>query len=499
MQNEETETQGVTPSMFQDILSVVGNKEEAEKIIANLNKDPHQETKKRVKEMFPLLSKEQSNQILQKYKYNLNLAIDDLQLANSKIEEKLMNERLEQEKIERQKKQKAALEQVMKKYSEFSKEQILQIFKECDNNVQKTVQKILSLISEKKKKRDQQIGREASIKRIIQLYNGVVEEEKVRQILEEEEFNIDNAILKLDEIKFEKAVTTLCLSFQGQISREYAYKVLQENYWNQAAAYKVCEEALKQKKSVKVVKKEVEEAKKEAAKQSFIVANQLKKEAKEDIGEGSDIITNEITSAIFEVIEPESDEKDSKQQGDKEEKPTLTVNKVNDKIVAEWKYKAPSRSAWIGLYLSSEQNTKKYITYNYLCYTKNNTIEFDAPKLNEKYNVRIFSNRYNKVFTSEDIVIDVKDQLFFTLEAEENKVTVRWQIGSFDPVAKKAYVTVHKSEEDRYRYYRRYNWVNGFSGEHRFKKLVHAGEYEARLYIGSKLILKSKSIAIPGI
>ena len=75
------------PSFLKDIYGTFKDKQEAEKIIEELN-NPYIEIIKQCKEIFPHLNPTEIEEILKRNNYNLELAINELEENNKKHEEK---------------------------------------------------------------------------------------------------------------------------------------------------------------------------------------------------------------------------------------------------------------------------------------------------------------------------------------------------------------------------------------------------------------------------
>eukprot|EP01091_Cochliopodium_minus_P004070 TRINITY_DN1398_c0_g1_i1.p1 TRINITY_DN1398_c0_g1~~TRINITY_DN1398_c0_g1_i1.p1 ORF type:complete len:644 (-),score=272.91 TRINITY_DN1398_c0_g1_i1:54-1985(-) len=177
----------------------------------------------------------------------------------------------------------------------------------------------------------------------------------------------------------------------------------------------------------------------------------------------------------------------------------ITFVEQDDKIVATVDFKSQSSYSWIGFY-NKEDKDPNYKSYNYLSNLKENKYIVDKPFLNGSYHFRVFLNKYITVGKSDDYISTRNDFVTMVRDEKNDKViNVSWQIGSVDPVVVGAYVTVHKKEEERANYYRRWNWIKTFDGVHTFKTPIHTGEYEARVYFNGKLQFKSDILKIEGI
>eukprot|EP00697_Spironema_sp_BW2_P000758 gnl/Spiro4/11027_TR5841_c1_g1_i1.p1 gnl/Spiro4/11027_TR5841_c1_g1~~gnl/Spiro4/11027_TR5841_c1_g1_i1.p1 ORF type:complete len:305 (-),score=19.20 gnl/Spiro4/11027_TR5841_c1_g1_i1:68-955(-) len=171
----------------------------------------------------------------------------------------------------------------------------------------------------------------------------------------------------------------------------------------------------------------------------------------------------------------------------------------DNQIVATIDFKSQNSYSWIGFY-NKEDKDPNYKSYNYLCNLKENKFIVDKPLVNGSYHFRVFATKYISVGKSEDIVLNKQDVVTLVRDEKNDKViNVSWDMGSVDPYSVGAYVTVHKKEEERANYYRRWNWIKTFSGVHTFKTPIHTGEYEARVYFNGKLQFKSDTLKIEGI
>jgi len=177
----------------------------------------------------------------------------------------------------------------------------------------------------------------------------------------------------------------------------------------------------------------------------------------------------------------------------------VTLVEQDNKIVATVDFKSQNSYSWIGFY-NKEDKDPNYKNYNYLCKLTEGKFTVDKPLLNGIYLFRVFSSGYSTVKISEEIVLQKKDVVTMVRDEKNDKVTnVSWDIGSVDPYSVSAYVTVHKKEEERSNYYRRWNWIKTFSGTHSFKTPIDTGEYEARVYFNGKVQFRSDVMKIEGI
>jgi hypothetical protein len=193
---------------------------------------------------------------------------------------------------------------------------------------------------------------------------------------------------------------------------------------------------------------------------------------------------------------PENQSNNDKNENEDFNKCIITYTEKDNKLIARVEFKNQNSYSWIGFYKKDDPDSQ-YISYNYLCKLKDSTFEVDKPLLNGSYHFRCFSSRYALAGSSEDIVLNKEDKITMERDEKNNKVTnVSWDIGSFDPYALSAYITIHIQTEQRPNYYRRWNWIKTHSGTHSFKTPIHNETYEARLYHSGKLQLVSKIIVI---
>jgi len=178
------------------------------------------------------------------------------------------------------------------------------------------------------------------------------------------------------------------------------------------------------------------------------------------------------------------------------ESDSLEIKVVEGKLHATVSLAAATRFSWIGFFKKGSNNTQ-YLSFNWLSYLREKIFICDHPTVNGEYEFRVFKDKTTVAFTKE---FKLEEQDSVVLSQEENEIKVSWKIRSFDCVKDCAWVSVHKSGEERANYYLRSSWVNVNEGSISFKKFDQEGEYEARVYSKSyfknTLKLKSNILAI---
>jgi len=174
--------------------------------------------------------------------------------------------------------------------------------------------------------------------------------------------------------------------------------------------------------------------------------------------------------------------------------------------------------AWVGLYPKKAPAKKdsQYVTWQWLS-SASPSIEdprkvglmFDIPKAGQ-WEFRLLLDRLpyfgeetsSLAVQTASFLIKGDDVLVFTVEPELNQVTVEYTINSADPRTDNVWVGVfHANQEDNTQH-RRSRYLSDQRGKTTFKKLVHAGVYEARLFANRDLtapLCRSNTLDIQGL
>lgn len=155
-------------------------------------------------------------------------------------------------------------------------------------------------------------------------------------------------------------------------------------------------------------------------------------------------------------------------------------------------------NAWIGLYEKSQPNNAQFYTYQWVAYSTNHTLTFDVPKCGA-WEFRLFPLRkpYIDVARAAFTIVGL-DKLALTVLEEENQVAVQCSVSNADVKVDTVWVGIYFVDETNNRQYRRCAVLRQADCTVTFKKLVHLGLYEARLFANSydNLLCKSNPIKI---
>lgn len=333
---------GITKSTFNDIVNTLGA-EEAKKIIAVMRKDPNAQVIERAQVLFPVVPLATIKQILGKNKFKLQLCIDELERENERVAKKKKEEEMKKRELQLAKQREEDLKKVINQFHQISKEEITRIFKEAGQDIRKTVVKIKSLLKEKLKKEAQERARSAVKFKLHQQFSQL-DSKLIDFTIEQQDYNLEKATVKLNEIAHEMIVDNLFNSINGQLQKEQLFKMLQENNWNQTEAYKVALQCIEEKKKEEVPKEVMQSLKDEERTQSLLISSALENEITNEVAEGDKQVTSEIASTLQNILEPQGE---NAQKGEeKGDKPTVSVEKVNEKVVAKVNF--PSHSQCLG-------------------------------------------------------------------------------------------------------------------------------------------------------
>ena len=149
-------------------------------------------------------------------------------------------------------------------------------------------------------------------------------------------------------------------------------------------------------------------------------------------------------------------------------------------------------SAWVGLFRDDQSDN--YVEYHYV--KKGVPIAFKPPATNGLYHVRFYCQRYNGPNArSRSVPVTKQDEV--RLQEDGTRLKIHVSVASANPAEERVWVWVGFANEPRSGYYRRYKYVTEPTQTFDVKKMIHAGEYEARIYKGSSNILvKSQKLVI---
>eukprot|EP01130_Rhizamoeba_saxonica_P013020 TRINITY_DN5527_c3_g1_i1.p1 TRINITY_DN5527_c3_g1~~TRINITY_DN5527_c3_g1_i1.p1 ORF type:complete len:574 (-),score=137.35 TRINITY_DN5527_c3_g1_i1:20-1666(-) len=160
---------------------------------------------------------------------------------------------------------------------------------------------------------------------------------------------------------------------------------------------------------------------------------------------------------------------------------TLCANMIHEEGIIEvtWNQENGNQysSAWIGIYKKKENSNRNYITYEYIA--NKDRITFDIPSTAGVYEIRVVPTSY-MCSARTSVVIEGNDELYLTLE--DTTITIRTRLQTVDPTSENIWIGIYHVTENRYKYYRRYKYLQAKNEVVSFKRLVHDGEYEARLF-----------------
>jgi hypothetical protein len=165
-------------------------------------------------------------------------------------------------------------------------------------------------------------------------------------------------------------------------------------------------------------------------------------------------------------------------------------------------------NAWVGLYQKGASN-ENYYSYQWVANAVNLSLIFDIPKTGH-WELRLFPlrNLIGKYIHvgSTSITIEGNDKLQLIIPEKEEIATIHYALSSVDTERDSVWIGLYLIQEIDNKQYRRYKKIKGPNTEYSkgtitFKKPIHSGVYEARLFAFGSLdiILKSNSVAVEGI
>jgi len=166
-------------------------------------------------------------------------------------------------------------------------------------------------------------------------------------------------------------------------------------------------------------------------------------------------------------------------------------------------------SAWIGLYPKTELNNHQYSSYQWLSNSVNLSLTFEIPKVGD-WEFRLFPLRnllgpYLHV-SSAPLKLEGSDELELSIKEDGSlgQAIIHYNIVTVDPERDSVWIGLFVKQETNNRQFRRYKNIttcNESRGVISFKKPIHGGIYEARLFAlrTYQPIATSNSVLVEGI
>jgi len=162
-------------------------------------------------------------------------------------------------------------------------------------------------------------------------------------------------------------------------------------------------------------------------------------------------------------------------------------------------------NAWIGLFERNEMDNYRYKTYQWLSNATDSSLTFEIPR-SGKWEFRLFPNRsllgpYIHV-SSCSFATQGEDKLELSVDPEDDKqIEIKCQIATLDLQTDGVWIGVYLVEERNNRQMRRYKSLDHTpDGKSivKFKKPIHKGKYEVRLFANRSydVLLRSNSIDV---
>eukprot|EP01097_Dermamoeba_algensis_P008103 TRINITY_DN526_c0_g1_i1.p1 TRINITY_DN526_c0_g1~~TRINITY_DN526_c0_g1_i1.p1 ORF type:complete len:379 (-),score=99.97 TRINITY_DN526_c0_g1_i1:131-1267(-) len=172
-------------------------------------------------------------------------------------------------------------------------------------------------------------------------------------------------------------------------------------------------------------------------------------------------------------------------------------------------------NAWVALYekRAIRKKDSQYYTWQWVSAGHPSTndvneknLSFDIPKAGQ-WEFRLFLQRLpfwgeeesSAAIQSVSLLIEGDDRLVFTVQPELNQVTVEYSISVADPKTDSVWIGIYHANQMDNRQHRRYKFISDQKGKITFKKLQHAGLYEARLFANNDMsvpLARSNSLEI---
>lgn len=154
-------------------------------------------------------------------------------------------------------------------------------------------------------------------------------------------------------------------------------------------------------------------------------------------------------------------------------------------------------NSWIAMYPKSQPDNYYWLNYQWVTYGVSQKATFEVPKAGE-WEFRFFpTNSKPWVDVARcSILIAGDDKLELTHIPANNQITVNCTVETVDPATEKPWVGIYHTTEENLRQYRRYKHISSQKATLTFKALQHSGTYEARLYVGDRIICRSNPITI---
>eukprot|EP01091_Cochliopodium_minus_P017990 TRINITY_DN7202_c0_g1_i1.p1 TRINITY_DN7202_c0_g1~~TRINITY_DN7202_c0_g1_i1.p1 ORF type:complete len:537 (-),score=183.44 TRINITY_DN7202_c0_g1_i1:33-1616(-) len=520
-------------SIYKDIYGAI-DKNQAQKIIDEM-KDPHQDLIQNAKEIFPFLSVEKISEILKKNNYFMDNAINELEEHNVKYEEKKQAELFQEKNKLKEEKCRKELEDFAEIFNSIDPERIKEIYIANNFDLLKTSEELYELVKENEKQSEELLSNDINKRKENMLLNFLeVYKNLTRDEITQEIENNDMFFDKIDPILHQKSIKrylhTLIAKFKNNLSKEeieQQFKLANYNYENTITnclliINKKNKVEIKENNNVKndvkptILNKisienssaqhdktdsftfEYDSEMREKSKMIFVKFNENENHEKLEVKEK---IRQSIKNHLQKINTLPTNNKNnfdkqingSSTESSQDDKISISSEIKENKIHAKINFPESKYYCYIGFYVKGESYC---IQFDYLYNLKNETFIVDKPSLNGDYEFRLhnkssFLSFYGCCFISDPVTVDDKDILLF--EKNDKNLLVKWEIHSFDPLKRDAYVALYLEEENRPKFYVDWNWVKSSGGSLSFRLPKVSGSYQAHVYIGNNRNISSSS------
>jgi hypothetical protein len=179
--------------------------------------------------------------------------------------------------------------------------------------------------------------------------------------------------------------------------------------------------------------------------------------------------------------------------------PTV-INERKCKVTYSQKTGNFHSNAWIGLYEKNELENSQYKNYQWLSSATNSSLTFDIPKAG-RWEFRLFPyrNLLGPYIHVSSCVFSTQGQDKLELSADpldEKQIEVKCKISTLDLQRDSVWIGVYFADEKNNRLMRRYKSLD-YSPDGacaiKFKKPIHKGQYEVRLFANRSYDILAKS------
>jgi len=179
---------------------------------------------------------------------------------------------------------------------------------------------------------------------------------------------------------------------------------------------------------------------------------------------------------------------------------TITDTKDNDVFVKFVQISGKMYpNSWIAMYPKDEIDNSRYYTYDWISKAVDNKLKFHVPKVGV-WEFRYFPSRQYCDVARVELEIKGKDSIqLMSNKDNEAEVIVEVGLATVDTAKDAVWVGLYFADEKDNSLWRRYKYVNNNHEKIVFKKPLHGGNYEARVFAKNNavtVVCRSNTLAV---